>query len=55
MNTEELKQYLADNPDETAYGLLLDAMPGVASRFNRLQSNMATLLDDVREHFPDAM
>lgn len=55
MDTEALKQYLADNPDETAYGVLLDAMPNAASRFNRLESNMARLLEDVREHFPDAL
>ncbi len=55
MDTDELKQYLADNPDETAYDVLLDAMPNAASRFHRLESNMARLLEDVREHFPDAL
>lgn len=55
MDTNALKQYLADNPEESAYGLLLNAMPTAESRFNRLQSNMARLLEDVREHFPDAM
>lgn len=53
MNTEELKQRIADG-DKSAFELLIDAMPTASTRFHRLAGNMAKLLDDVREHFPEA-
>lgn len=52
MNTEELKEKVADG--ESAWSLLDDAMPTAERRFNRLTNNLATLLDEVKQHFPEA-
>lgn len=38
----------------TAHELLSEAMPNAASRFYRTAKNLSRLLDEVREHFPDA-
>ena len=38
----------------TAHELLSEAMPNAASRFYRTEKNLSRLLDEVREHFPDA-
>ncbi|NUL35089.1 hypothetical protein [Kosakonia sacchari] len=53
MNTEELKKTIAEE-DETASTLLFYAMPHASARFHRLSNSMAKLLNEVREHFPDA-
>lgn len=39
---------------ETAYDLLLDAMPKALRRFRAVDRALVKLLADVREHFPDA-
>lgn len=43
-----------NNTDATAHELLCEAMPNAASRFYRTTKNLSRLLDEVREHFPDA-
>lgn len=53
MNTEELKERIADS-EETAFDLLIDAMPRASTRFHKAAATLARLLDDVREHFPEA-
>lgn len=53
MMTEELKAHISET-GESAFEVLLDAMPTVATRFYRLEVNLAKLLDEVRQHFPDA-
>ncbi|MGB3251580.1 hypothetical protein [Buttiauxella gaviniae] len=55
MNTEELKETIADSDGElTATDLLYEAMPKAPERFERLTNNLAKLLTEVREHFPEA-
>lgn len=54
MNTEEIKEYLARNPDDCAYGLLFDADPKLISRFYRVCTTLKKLMDDVQKHFPEA-
>lgn len=54
MDTQELKLYLAENPDESAYGLLLDALPNIDRRFQRACRTLQEIIKDVKKHFPDA-
>jgi len=54
MNTDELKEYLAQHTDEDAYSLLSNADPNLIKRFNRVCATLKTLLSDVRQHFPEA-
>lgn len=54
MDTEDLKQYLEENPDQSAYGLLCDADPHIRKRFNRVCRTLKELITDVQKHFPDA-
>lgn len=53
MDTEQLKQHMADE-DVSAYELLSEVMPTAASRFYRTTNTLAKLLDEVRQHYPDA-
>ncbi|QEO01368.1 hypothetical protein [Enterobacter kobei] len=53
MNTEELKEKIADG-EETAFELLIDAMPQASTRFHKAADTLAKLLKDVRKHFPEA-
>lgn len=53
MQTEEEVLERIDQ-GETAYDILLEAMPGVQARFNRACRNIVALLEDVRKEFPDA-
>ena len=39
---------------DTAYGLLYDADPKLISKFKRVDKAIIKLLDEVKEHFPDA-
>lgn len=53
MNTEELKERIADS-EETAFELLTDTMPSASTRFHKAANELAKLLKDVREYFPEA-
>jgi hypothetical protein len=53
MNTEELKQHI-DESGDSAYGVLLDAIPQASRRFERLTRGLYDLIQDVRKEFPDA-
>ena len=53
MDTKELLEAINNN-GEIAYELLCEADKGFESRFKRLNTTMMKLLEDVREHFPDA-
>lgn len=39
---------------ESAYGLLVEAMPGIERRFKRVDAAIVALLADVKRKFPDA-
>lgn len=54
MDTQELKRYLEENPDEDAYGLLHQADPNFIKRFHRACTTLKKLMDEIQEHFPDA-
>ena len=54
MNTEQLKEYLASHPDESAYGLLYDADPKFEKRFQKLTKGLTELMRDINKHFPEA-
>ncbi|ENR9964038.1 hypothetical protein ACEXTD_003022 [Salmonella enterica] len=54
MNEHKVLSYI-NSGDGDAGDLLDDAMPTAARRFYRLTQSMHTLLEEVREHFPDAM
>lgn len=53
MNTEELKQHI-DESGDSAFEVLLDAIPQANRRFERLTRGLYDLLEDVRKAFPDA-
>lgn len=53
MDTEQLKQHIADE-DVSAYELLSEVMPTAASRFYRTTNTLAKLLEEVRQHYPEA-
>lgn len=53
MDTEQLKEVI-ESGEDSAYGLLFDKMPNALGRFNRITNNLAKLLDEVKEHFPEA-
>ena len=40
---------------DTAYGLMIDKLPGAVSKFDRISKNLSALLREVRKEFPDAM
>ncbi|CAM3715798.1 hypothetical protein BS639_17045 [Rouxiella silvae] len=54
MRTDELKQHIEET-GESAFEILSDALPKVSAKFYRLEKSMAKLLDEVREHFPEAI
>jgi hypothetical protein len=54
VDTEELKQYLENHPDEDAYDLLINADPKFEGRFKRVCRSLEKLMGDITEHFPDA-
>lgn len=54
LDTQELKKIIAEG-HEDAFDLLIDRIPTASTRFHRLAGNMAKLLDDIREHFPEAL
>jgi len=53
MNEDKVLSHILSGDE--AMGLLNDAMPTAARRIYRLMQSMHTLLEEVREHFPDAM
>lgn len=53
MDEHEILHVINDR-DINASDLLEEAMPNAARRFYRLTNNMNKLLQEVREHFPDA-
>ncbi|EFF0326404.1 hypothetical protein RSM67_001610 [Enterobacter roggenkampii] len=54
MDEEEILRVI-NSGDIDASDLLKEAMPKATRRFYRLTNNMNKLLQEVREHFPDAM
>lgn len=54
MYTDDVKQYLNEHSDESAYLLLVDTIPGIDKRFNRVCRTLKNILTDVNKHFPDA-
>lgn len=53
MKTNELIEYLALG-ENNAERLLKDINPNLKSRFQRACSNLAKVVDDIREVYPDA-
>jgi len=53
MDEHEILHVINDR-DINASDLLQEAMPNAARRFYRLTNSMNKLLQEVREHFPDA-
>jgi len=45
---------IINNDEKTAYGILYDADPKLATRFGRVDRLIVKLLKDVKKHFPDA-
>ena len=39
---------------DTAYGLMIDKLPGAVSKFDRITKNLSALLREVKKEFPDA-
>lgn len=54
MRTDEVKQYLEENPNESAYGMLYDVDRGIEKRFARATLTLVEILRDVRKTFPEA-
>lgn len=52
--TEKECLEVINSGQESAYGLLTDADPNLAKRFNRACTTLKKILDDTRKHFPDA-
>lgn len=46
---------IINSGEDCAYGILYDADPKLAARFKRVDKSMSKLLEDVKEHFPDAV
>ncbi len=51
---EEQALEVINSGENTAHELLSEVMPNAASRFYRTAKTLNKLLEEVREHFPDA-
>lgn len=45
---------IINSGEDSAYGLLYEANPKLIKRFEKLDKELLKLLNDVKEHFPDA-
>ena len=52
MNEAECLAAIAEG--ETAYGLLVDAIPGIERKFRRVDAAIVKFLAEVKREFPDA-
>lgn len=53
LNQEEVLEII-NSGEDTAYSILYDADKKLINRFYRIDKALVKLLEDVREHFPDA-
>jgi len=52
--TQEDVLEIIESGEDSAYGILYDADPKLIARFKRIDKSIVKLLEDVKQHFPDA-